>query len=521
MKSSLICAFLLGSLLTVAQNRNLSYLSNYKLNTNLSGLWGYTDETGREYALVGLVGGSMSVVDITSGTNPVEVFRSPAPSSNWREIKTFRDVAYVSTEGGTGIQIVDLSGLPQNKTLPYHTFTGDGLFTTVHTIWIDEDGLLYVWGSNGTPSKRGYLVYDLKPDPMNPTFYYTYTETPYIHDGFIRGNRMYLSHIYDGYFSVFDVTDKKNPVQLGAQITPNQFTHNTWPSNDGKYLFTTDERPNSFLTAYNISDPSNISEVDRIQTNPGSQSIIHNTHVLGDYAVTSYYTEGITIHDITDPENLIEVGKYDCSAFVGSGFHGVWEVYPFFPSGKVIASDIEGGLFVFQPTYSKGCGINGTVRDSITGQPLGGVNVSFTATSLATVTKADGSFKNGIGTPGNYSITLMKAGYKTRIIDGFRMSSGNTLVQDFNMVPANVGVEESYLDLVEVFPNPVNDQFAIQLNGVTLQSAELLSVDGKLIRTFAVDEFNALVSFDEPAGVYFLRLTEGSGAVQVRRLVKL
>ena len=29
-----------------------------------------------------------------------------------------------------------------------------------------------------------------------------------------------------------------------------------------------------------------------------------------------------------------------------SGFNGAWNIYPFFESGNIIISDIEGGLFV-------------------------------------------------------------------------------------------------------------------------------------------------------------------------------
>ncbi|MGH7178372.1 MAG: hypothetical protein ACREJC_13420, partial [Tepidisphaeraceae bacterium] len=40
----------------------------------------------------------------------------------------------------------------------------------------------------------------------------------------------------------------------------------------------------------------------------------------------------------------------DGSAFYG--YHGAWNNYPFFPSGNVIVSDIDGGLFVLRPDIS-------------------------------------------------------------------------------------------------------------------------------------------------------------------------
>lgn len=85
----------------------------------------------------------------------------------------------------------------------------------------------------------------------------------------------------------------------------------------------TDEINNSFLTAYDITDLGNITELDKIKTNPGSNSIVHNVHVSKDsFAVTSWYTEGFNIVDVSRPHNLIEVGKYDTySGSLGDGFH--------------------------------------------------------------------------------------------------------------------------------------------------------------------------------------------------------
>ena len=50
-----------------------------------------------------------------------------------------------------------------------------------------------------------------------------------------------------------------------------------------------------------MTNINNIQEVDRIQSNPGSNSIPHNTHVDGNFLITSYYRDGTTVHDITYP----------------------------------------------------------------------------------------------------------------------------------------------------------------------------------------------------------------------------
>ena len=152
---------------------------------------------------------------------------------------------------------------------------------------------------------------------------------------------MYVGCIYEGDLYVVDVSDKTNPQNLGNVGTPSAFTHNAWVSDNGDYVFTTDEVSDAYLGSYDISDLNNIQEVDRIQSNSGSNSIPHNTHVDGNFIITSYYRDGTVIHDITNPNNLIEVAHYDSSPLSGDGFDGCWGTYPFLPSGNIISSDIN------------------------------------------------------------------------------------------------------------------------------------------------------------------------------------
>ncbi|MBK7945972.1 MAG: hypothetical protein IPJ85_12025 [Flavobacteriales bacterium] len=89
--------------LAASAQLNISFLGqlNYQTfrNSNLSNLWGYTDELGNEYALVGVCGtdgnnpGGLSVVSLADPANPQEVFFFPGPPSIWREIKVWGDHA--------------------------------------------------------------------------------------------------------------------------------------------------------------------------------------------------------------------------------------------------------------------------------------------------------------------------------------------------------------------------------------------------------------------------------------------
>src|SRR3989304_6985070 len=73
-----------------------------------SSCWGYTAGNGREYALIGVYEGT-SIIDITNPSNLVEAAFVRGPSSIYREMKTYLQYAYIVSEGGGGVQIVDLS----------------------------------------------------------------------------------------------------------------------------------------------------------------------------------------------------------------------------------------------------------------------------------------------------------------------------------------------------------------------------------------------------------------------------
>ena len=76
--------------------------------TNGIDIWGYVDSSGNEYAIVGLRDG-VSFVDVTDPTNPDEKFFIPDIYSVWRDIKTWNNYAYVTTESDTGLLIIDLN----------------------------------------------------------------------------------------------------------------------------------------------------------------------------------------------------------------------------------------------------------------------------------------------------------------------------------------------------------------------------------------------------------------------------
>jgi len=415
---------------------NMTLLSNLNYQalhgTELNDIWGFVDGTGKEYALVGAEKGT-SIVDVSNPNSPVEVFWKPGMNSIWRDIKTWGNYAYVTTEAQQGLTIINMTGLPGSTSLPSAFYNGPSgnQWASAHNLFIDENGYAYIFGANR--GNGGVIILDVHTNPMAPIEVGVF-DNWYAHDGYVKNDTLYAANISNGFMSVVDVTVKSAPVLLGTKVTPNSFAHNVWGSTDGNYAFTTDEKPGAFIAAYDVSNPANIFEVDRIQSSPGSAVIPHNAHVLGDYLITSYYRDGITVHDVSRPNNMVEVGNFDTSPLSGNGFNGCWGVYPFLPSGNIIGSDIEGGLFVLGVNYQKGCYLEGIITDTVTGLPIAGVNVEIIGEIQTDLSKFNGKYAVSTVTPGTKQVKFMKTGYASKTLT-FDLQTGLLINQDVQLVP--------------------------------------------------------------------------------------
>ena len=307
-----------------------------------SGCWGWTDSTGREYALLGNQCGT-AIVEITNPSAPAERDFIPGVCSSWRELQVHSHYAYVVSEGGGGTQIIDLSFLPDSAHLVRgFTFTDTfGNTSRSHTITI-RDGYMYLNG--GSYRNGGIAIFNLA-DPVNPAFISSY-ETRYAHDSFIRHDTIYMATIYEGGIDVVDVTVKTSPQFLYRFNYPGAGTHNCATTVDGQFLLTTDEIGSTAksLKIWDVRNPPTIPQVAEYVGDPAS--IVHNVFVRDSIAFMSYYTAGLKVVDISDPTNPTEIGGYDTYPGPSGGYTGAWSTYPFFPSGRVIIGDMATGMYV-------------------------------------------------------------------------------------------------------------------------------------------------------------------------------
>ena len=402
---------------------NVSLISHIELPNGEDGndVWGYTDENGLEYAIMG--GASTTYIwSLEDHANPIQRAAIGGTTTIWRDMKVWEDHIYVTTDNTQnntnfdGLLIIDMSEAPDNITFEFQRDTfdlggGDETLGSCHNIYIDEDGYAYLAGCN--VGVGGVIILDLE-DKDNPEYIGT-TNDRYSHDVYVKDSILYASEIFEGIFSMYDIRDRSNPILINSAQTTFDFTHNAWLSDDGNYLFTTDERANAFVDAFDISDPMDIQKIDsyRPLDTEGRGVIPHNTHYYDGYLVTSWYTDGFKVIDANKPDNLIEVAKYDTWDGPDGDFFGCWGAYPFFPSGVMLASDINSGLYVLDVDFKRASYLEGTITDASTGSPIVNTQVTILDAPLnGELSSPNGDYKTGQVDEGTFQVEFNNPNYE-------------------------------------------------------------------------------------------------------------
>lgn len=314
--------------------------------------WGYV-AGGREYAIIGHYVGT-TVYDITNTNNIMNKGTVPGPGSfyNYREMKTYSHYLYIVSEGGAGVQIVDLQYLPDSiHFVKSYTFSN---YTRSHSI--SQDGR-FLYSNGGGYNNGGVFILDLL-DPENPVKRGQWG-TRYIHDCFVKNDTIYGAAINGGYLVILDAVNKDSIKFVREFTYPGAVTHNAWTTDDRKYLVTTDEGGSNHAKIWNITDINNQIQIADLMPYDNA-SMVHNAFIRGDSLYLAHYRAGVIVYNIQNPNNPVEVGHYDTYPGVNNTqYQGCWNLYPFLPSGRIIASDISTGLYVITLGTSSSINNNG------------------------------------------------------------------------------------------------------------------------------------------------------------------
>lgn len=336
-------------------------------NDEANDCWGYVSPAGREYAIIGLSDGT-GFVDITDPGQPTIRGFISGPYSIWRDIKTYGQYAYAVSEGGSGIQVISLANIDDVSPTLVNTVTTGGT-TATHNVAIDTDsGFLYRCGGGS----NGLRIYDLS-NPVSPAYVGSWPDR-YVHDAQVvtiddgQGGSREIAICCSGFnggsvetgIDILDVTNKGNIVSIARYFySPNaEYSHQAWLSPDRRYLYLNDELDEgatvaeSTMYVIDLQDLQNPVTVNAVGN--GSPAITHNIYTRDQYVFAANYRSGIRVFDATDPANPFETAFFDTyPANDSQSFNSLWSVYPYFPSGTVIGSDIEKGLFVWRLTLNQ------------------------------------------------------------------------------------------------------------------------------------------------------------------------
>ncbi|HKW51882.1 MAG TPA: choice-of-anchor B family protein, partial [Candidatus Eisenbacteria bacterium] len=411
-----------------AVSRNVTLLAHLDNYAAYSACWSYVHSDGREYAILGTDAGT-SIVNITNPSLPYEVAFIPGLPSVWREMKQYRNWVYISTEAaGGGIQIVRMTN-PESPVL-VKTYTTN--FNHAHTVAVDTmRALLILNGTRLDGIQTGMRILSLA-DPENPVEVGSYL-TDYVHDSWVRNDTLYASCISSAIMRVLDFANPAAPTEIVSWTYPGARTHSAEKSRDGRYLYACDEMNYGTLKVFDMQNVFTHPMVREITVNP--LSIVHNVHVKRDTAFIAWYTEGVRLFDLTDPSLPAEWGYYDTYRSFSGGFHGVWEVAPFYPSGTFIASDIESGLYIFRANPNYGT-LRITVRDAGS-VPIPGADVVTVGETDSTRTQSFGTACLALA-PGSHTVRVRKWGYQDAFVTGGITKGAHDFI-DVVLQPAAVG----------------------------------------------------------------------------------
>ena len=345
----------------------------------VSDVWGWADPTtGREYALVGRTAG-MAIVDVTEPASPDFVGLVPANPSGARDIKTYGNHAFFTGDGAGdhGLVIFDLTRLREpapasSRFEPDARYIG---IASAHNLIMDaESGIAIPVGANGggRTCGGGFHMVDVTT-PLEPAFLGCYTDDVGLlapgrsHDGqcvVYRGpdrqfsGRRICFASNETALRIVDITDPASVREVAVASYPGvAYAHQGWLTEDHRYFFMNDELDElvglTDRTRTLVWDVAELEDPVLVAEHFGPTGATdHNLYIRGDRMYQANYQGGFRLVDISDPERPRDIGSFDTTPYEGDppGFgSGAWTAYPFLPSGTVVVTSMNEGLFLLQP----------------------------------------------------------------------------------------------------------------------------------------------------------------------------
>lgn len=328
-------------------------------NNTYNEIWGMV-VNDREYAIIGSTFGT-HIIDVTSPTNPTLVTTVKGGTTGneiiHRDYHDYKGYLYAVSDEGfhSGLQIIDTKYLPDSVHVVYDS---KELINRSHNIFIDSSrAKLYSLSTRG--ALNGYSamsIFDIA-SPTEPVLLGSYKKFDnytigHVHDAYVKNDTAYLNCGNKGLvLADFSDPDNINTINIlkSTDYPQSGYNHSGWITDDGKYYVMADE---TWGTDIKIFDVQNLPDIDLVTTfnaNSTENQIAHNQLIKNNYLYCAYYYDGLQIWDLEDPSNPDRTHYFHSSTLENNNsYKGAWGVYPFLPSGTILLSDMQNGLFILE-----------------------------------------------------------------------------------------------------------------------------------------------------------------------------
>jgi choice-of-anchor B domain-containing protein len=324
-----------------------AFPSSYEVRYNE--VWGF-EQNGEEYAVMGSTDGT-HIFKISITDSLEELFFVPGLYAGTgvvhRDYHDYQGFLYaVCAEGAGGTQVINIQNLPDSINVD----TLRGGITSSHNIFIDTaNGNLYSGYTDNSFTARFKII---EPDSVQNQWSWVVPGLQHAHDFYARNDTVFANGENSGLYWV-DYNDSiGGGVAQGHQLSfysDKGYNHSGWLSEDGLIYAFADETEGTRIKICNVSDLNNLQVISIIDIPSYQNLIVHNLMIKDDLLYVSYYEAGLQIFDISNPILPNRVGYFDTYAGMDlADYRGAWGVYCFLPSGRLLVSDMESGLFLLK-----------------------------------------------------------------------------------------------------------------------------------------------------------------------------
>lgn len=336
-------------------NDNLNVQGNQQYNE----VYGYYDVVKhKEYALLCSID-SVYFIDVTNPFAPVVCDAEAGKTAGCRnrDIVTCGHYAYAAAgQGNSSLQIFDLQYLPDSV---HKVYDHDSLCIRAHTLCVDTfSQRLYLCNTermdNGLNQVVSYAATVLSlSTPEVPQWLGNLTPPPssftFVHNAFAWRDTLYCSTGTSGLY-IFNYQNASAPVLIKAlaDYAEKGFNHSAAFDPVHRLLSFTDESSGSGIKLAALKNVTNLSITDIFRSS--APAVAHKPYFTYPFLWVSYYHDGVYAFDISNPDSVKAAAWFDTYNNNGdySGLFGCWGVYPYLPSGNVLASDMANGLFILK-----------------------------------------------------------------------------------------------------------------------------------------------------------------------------